>query len=118
MGRKTFESIGKALPGRRFVVITRDLTYKAADCVVVSTLNHAFALGKDEAEIMILGGGEIYHQALPFTDKIYLTRVRAEFDGDTFFPELSDDIWLEIEKSAVLETEAGLKYQFIDLVRN
>ncbi len=117
MGRKTFESIGKPLPGRRFVIISRDLNYKAEGCVVVSNLQAALALGRDEAEVMIIGGGEIYRQALPFTDKIYLTRVMADFEGDTFFPELPSMEWKEAEKSEVFETAAGLKYQFIDLER-
>jgi len=117
MGRKTFESIGKALPGRRFVIISRDLAYKAEGCVVVSSLVQALALGVDEEELMILGGGEIYRQALPFTDKVYLTRVMSDFAGDTFFPELPAKEWRETEKSEILETAAGLKYQFIDLER-
>lgn len=117
MGRKTYESIGKPLPGRRFVVISRDLGYKVEGCTVVSSLEQALALGQEEAELMIIGGGEIYRQALPFTDKVYLTRVMADFEGDTFFPELPTNEWLEKEKSEVLETTNGLKYQFIDLVR-
>ena len=117
MGRKTYESIGKPLPGRRFVIISRDLTYKVAGCVVVSSLEQALALGKNETEVMIIGGGEIYRQALPFTDKVYLTRVMADFEGDTFFPELPVKEWRETEKSEVFETIAGLKYQFIDLIR-
>ncbi len=117
MGRKTFESIGKPLPGRRFVIITRDNSYKQAGCEVVSSLDAALALGALEEEIMIIGGGEIYRQALPFTDKVYLTRVLADFEGDTFFPELPTNEWMATEKSEVLETTEGLKYQFIDLVR-
>lgn len=117
MGRKTYESIGKPLPGRRFVIISRDLGYKVEGCMVVSSLAQALALGQEEAELMIIGGGEIYRQALPFTDKVYLTRVLAAFEGDTFFPELLANEWLETGKSKVLETTEGLKYQFIDLVR-
>ncbi len=117
MGRKTYESIGKPLPGRRFVIITRDPDFKVEGCAVVSSLEQALALGKTEPEVMIIGGGEIYRQALPITDKIYLTRVMADFEGDTFFPELSAKEWREIDKSEVFETTAGLKYRFIDLIR-
>lgn len=117
MGRKTFESIGKRLPGRRFVIVSRDLTYQAAGCEVVVSLEQALALGKDEVEVMIIGGGEIYRQALPYTDKVYLTRVMADFEGDTFFPELPANEWRETEKSELFETTAGLQYQFIDLER-
>lgn len=117
MGRKTFESIGKALPGRRFVIISRDLSYSVADCTIVSSLEQALALGKTESEVMIIGGGEIYRQSLPFTDKVYLTRVLSDFEGDTFFPELPANEWRETAKSELLETATGLKYQFIDLER-
>lgn len=117
MGRKTFESIGKPLPGRRFVIITRDRNYKVEGCEVVSSLEAALALAAREEETMIIGGGEIYRQALALTDKIYLTRVLEQFEGDTFFPELAEHQWREVYKSDVLETLAGLKYQFIDLIK-
>lgn len=117
MGRKTFESIGKPLPGRRFVIITRDSNYKVEGCEVVSSLDAALDLAASEEETMIIGGGEIYRQALALTDKIYLTRVLEQFEGDTFFPELAENHWEEVYKSDVLETLAGLRYQFIDLIK-
>jgi dihydrofolate reductase len=93
MGRLTFESIGKALPGRRSIVITRQLDYQQAGVEVATTPDAALKLAGDAEEVMIIGGGEVYEQLLPMTDRIYLTRVHAEFDGDTFFPEINEDEW-------------------------
>lgn len=93
MGRLTFESIGKALPGRRSIVITRQANYEAEGCDVVTTMDAALELASDADEVMIIGGGKVYEQLLPMTDRIYLTRVHADFDGDTFFPEIREDEW-------------------------
>jgi len=93
MGRLTFESIGKALPGRRSIVITRQVDYQQEGIEVVTTPDAALELAGDAEEVMIIGGGEVYKQLLPMTDRIYLTRVHAEFDGDTFFPEINEDEW-------------------------
>jgi dihydrofolate reductase len=93
MGRLTYESIGKALPGRRSIVLTRQADYKPEGVEVVSTPEAALKLAGDADEVMVIGGGEIYRQFLPMTDRIYLTRVHTEFDGDTFFPEIREDEW-------------------------
>jgi dihydrofolate reductase len=93
MGRLTFESIGKALPGRRSIVITRQVDYQREGIEVVATPDAALELAGDVDEVTIIGGGEVYEQFLPMTDRIYLTRVHAEFDGDTFFPEINEDEW-------------------------
>lgn len=93
MGRLTFEAIGKALPGRRSIVITRQANYEAEGCDVVTTMDAALELASDADEVMIIGGGKVYEQLLPMTDRIYLTRVHADFDGDTFFPEIREDEW-------------------------
>lgn len=93
MGRLTFESIGRALPGRRSIVLTRDADYEAEGCDVVTTPEAAIELAGDAAEIMIIGGGKVYEQMLPITDRIYLTRVHSDIDGDTFFPAISEDEW-------------------------
>lgn len=91
MGRKTFESIGKPLPNRRNLVITRDRTYVAEGCEIVGSLQEALALTKDEAEVFIGGGETIYREALPIADRIYLTTIHSKIDGDTFFPEIGDE---------------------------
>ena len=93
MGRLTFESIGKALPGRRSIVITRQVDYQREGIEVVTTPDAALELAGDVDEVMIIGGGEVYEQFLPMTGRIYLTRVHAEFDGDTFFPEINENEW-------------------------
>ena len=87
MGRKTYESIGRPLPGRTTVIITRDLTYKAEGCLVVHSLNEAIesANANGDTEAMITGGAEIYNQAIEKADCIYLTEVQGKFEADTFF---------------------------------
>jgi dihydrofolate reductase len=95
MGRKTFESIGRALPGRQNIVITTQTEFVADGCDVVSSPEAAIAVAADAAEVMIIGGGEIYRLFLPMADRIYLTRVRVELEGDTVFPALDESDWLE-----------------------
>lgn len=93
MGRKTFESIGRALPNRRNIVITRNADWSADGAETSSSLAEALTLAGGSPEIMVIGGGEIYAQALPQADTVYLTRIHATPDGDTWFPALSDQIW-------------------------
>ena len=107
MGRKTWESIGRPLPGRPNLVVTRDVAFKADGAIIVGSLEEAIELGRKLAtelsvdEVCIIGGGKIYAQALPFADRVYLTRVLATIDGDTFFPELDSKIWKEISSEDV-----------------
>lgn len=91
MGRKTFESIGRPLPGRRNIVLTRQQDYQAEGCEIVHDLDSAFAACAGEAEVFIGGGGEVYAATIPLADRIYLTRVKAAVEGDTFFPEIPRD---------------------------
>lgn len=91
MGRKTFESIGKPLPGRITIVMSRQSNYHAADCIVVGSLDAALAAVPDATEIFICGGGKIYRQALPLADRIYLTTLHQTIAGDTTFPDLPAD---------------------------
>lgn len=99
MGRKTFESIGKPLPGRPNIVITRNTAYKAEGVDVLHDLSSAeahcedLAIFEDFGEIMVIGGAELYRQALPEVDRIYLTRIHAEIEGDTSFPDLEESSW-------------------------
>ena len=88
MGRKTFETIGKPLPGRTNVVVSRQQDYHCENCIVASNLNEALASVRDAPEIFICGGGEIYRLALPMADRIYLTTVHENSIGDTTFPEI------------------------------
>jgi dihydrofolate reductase len=93
MGRLTFESIGKALPGRRSIVLTRNADYQAEGADVVTTPEEALELAGNADEVMIIGGGKVYEHFLPMADRIYLTRVHAEIEGDTFLPEIDENEW-------------------------
>lgn len=99
MGRKTWESIGRPLPGRTNIVITRDVSYSADGCVVVHSLDAALEAARDSDEIMVIGGAEFYRQVLPRVSTLYLTLVEGEFEGDAFFPEIVDAEWREVERS-------------------
>ncbi len=96
MGRKTFESFPKPLPNRIHVVITRQKDYQVSnDVIVVNSLEEAIAYSKNDVQPFVIGGGEIYKQAMALADKIELTRVHETFDADTFFPEIDTSIWKE-----------------------
>ena len=99
MGRKTHQSIGRPLPGRTNIVVTRDPDYGAEGCTVVNSLNEALSAAGEVEEVMIIGGATLYEQALPHTGRIYLTRVQAELDGDTWFPELREADWTVVAAS-------------------
>lgn len=101
VGRKTFESIGKALPGRDMIVVTRDESLKPDGCLTAHSVEAAIALARErgETEVFVCGGAEIYVHALGAAHRIYLTQVHANVDADTFFPEFDAIAWREIEKS-------------------
>jgi dihydrofolate reductase len=103
MGRKTWESIGRPLPGRRMVVITRQAGYQAEGVAVVSSLEDALALARvaGDEEAFIIGGAEIYRLALPHADRLYMTLVLAEVEGDTTFPEVDWETWARIDSESV-----------------
>ena len=93
MGRLTYESIGRALPGRRSIILTRQKGYLAEGCEIAATPQQALQLAGDVEEAMVIGGGKIYEYMLPLTDRIYLTRVDAQIKGDAYFPELDENEW-------------------------
>jgi dihydrofolate reductase len=99
VGRKTFESIGKPLPGRQMIVVTRNPSYRADPSLVVASVEEALELAKQrgETEVFICGGAEIYAQTLERADRMYVTLVRAQVSADTFFPEWDDGSWVEEE---------------------
>ena len=99
MGRKTFESMPKALPNRTNVIITRKKDYFAENAIVTNSLDEAIKLTSDDPQPFIIGGGEIYKIALNISDRIELTRVHHNFDGDTYFPEIDNKIWTEINRT-------------------
>jgi dihydrofolate reductase len=99
MGRKTLVAIGRPLPGRRNLVLTRDKTFSTDGCETVTSLDEAIARAGTALELMVIGGGEVYRLAWERTDRIYLTRIDADVEGaDTFFPELTDGCWREISR--------------------
>lgn len=98
MGRKTYQSIGRPLPGRTNVVITHDENFKAEGCVVVHSIQAALDAVHDQDEICVIGGAKLYQQMLPLVDRIYLTLVHQHFSGDAFFPELNPAEWKEVER--------------------
>lgn len=115
MGRKTWESLPekfRPLPGRVNIVVTRQKDFKPEGCLVAGDVDEAIAFAKNggETELMVIGGGEIYKQIFDKTDKVYLTRVHATFiDADTFSPELSSEVWKELNRE---EHAADEKHQY------
>ncbi|MBE0411613.1 MAG: dihydrofolate reductase [Anaerolineales bacterium] len=106
MGRKTYETIGKPLPGRTTIIITRNPHYSApgcseVQCLIAQSLKQALKLASDcgDDEVFIIGGGQIFNQSLQLADRIYLTQVHAEVDADTFFPLLDQNQWSEVKSS-------------------
>lgn len=101
MGRKTFDSIlarlGTPLPNRQNIVVTRDRHFQVSGAIVVHSIDEALKLTESE-EVFVIGGAQIYEQVLPFTDRMYITEVAADIDGDTFFPELEQGAWRETSR--------------------
>lgn len=118
MGRRTFDSIGRALPGRRNIVITRDASRLAAKAVdTAPSLAAALALAGDVERVFVIGGGEIYAQALPQSARLYLTEIDAEIDGDTRFPEFDRRQWREITRESHHRDDPPLDYAFVTYER-
>lgn len=111
MGRKTFESFPKPLPNRTHVVITRNTNYQNEDAIIVSSLEEAIEVSKDDSNPYIIGGGEIYKLSLPYAHKIELTRVHGTFEADTFFPEFSEKEW-NLAKKEFHEKDEKHQYAF------
>nr|AIA17454.1 Dihydrofolate reductase [uncultured bacterium] len=99
MGRKTFESIGRALPGRTSIVITRQPNYRVDGVLTARNLFESLRLCGNADQAFVIGGGEIYSQALPLADRLYLTAVDAEVEGDTYFPPWDEQQWRMVEET-------------------
>ncbi len=108
MGRKTFESFPKPLPDRVHIVITRQENFKPEGCIVVDSIEKAIAICPENEDNYIIGGGEIYNLALPFTDIIELTKVHHSFEADTFFPKLNKSEWVLVESEENYKDEKHL----------
>lgn len=99
MGRKTHESIGRVLPGRQNIILTRNETYEAEGCTIIHHIDEIKELGaKNKEELFVIGGAEIFQEVLPFADKLYITFIEEEFEGDTYFPEINEAEWQEIAR--------------------
>jgi len=119
MGRKTYESLGRPLPKRTNIIITRDRNYAAKSCVVVHSLNEALVAAKSDENPFILGGAEIYKQAIKIADILDLTFVHAHFEADAFFPEIDMKIWKEVLREDFFADEANkYDYSFVQFERS
>jgi dihydrofolate reductase (trimethoprim resistance protein) len=113
LGRRNYESIGKALCKRRNIVLTRDRQLSYEDCEMAYSVQEVFDLCKNEEEIFIFGGEEIYKLFLPYVEKMYITKIHEEFDGDTFFPEVNFNEWNEISvKTGITDEKNPYQYAF------
>jgi len=118
MGRKTFESIGKPLPGRQSIIITRDENFSFEGTIVAHSLEEAVDEAKKSGanEAFIIGGGDIYNQVQDIADKLYITEVHTDTEGDTFFKIQKPDLWKEIEKTHHQKDEKHVfSFDFVDL---
>ena len=122
MGRKTFESLPKVLPNRHHIVITRDKSFNvdSDDVTIINDISEVISKFKDtEEEVFIIGGGEIYKTLMPYTKKLYLTRVYKDFEGDTTFPEIDANKWtIEYQSDIQINESDNLKFDFINLINN
>ena len=105
MGRKTFDSIGRPLPNRTSIVMTRDLDYAPTDVMVVHSLDEAVAACHDQEEAFVIGGEAVFREALPRTERLYLTRVHASVEGDAYFPEPDLTDWKLVQQERHLEDD-------------
>jgi len=113
MGRKTFQSIGRPLPGRRNIVITRDKTWHADGVEVASSVDEAVKATENVQEVMIIGGAQIYGAFLPFVSRLYVTEIEKEILGDTYFPEIDRVVWKEVSRSRHDATDDAPSYSFV-----
>ena len=119
MGRKTFDSIGRPLPSRRNIIITRNTNIEITGCEVVNSIEEALSLAQGETEVMVIGGAKLYQQILPIADRLYITQIESEFDGDTYFPSYNEAEWFQISlDSREPDEDNHHKCHFITLDRS
>ena len=118
MGRKTFDSIGKALPGRKNIVLTRDYSFEAPDCEIATDIDQAISKVDGSLEVMLIGGASLYEQTIHSADIIYLTLIHHEFNGDTWFPEINPIYWkLESRDDFECDEKNQFAYSFLKYLR-
>jgi dihydrofolate reductase len=114
MGRKTYESIGKPLPGRENIVVTRDKQFQAEGTTVVHSVNEVLQI--DAEEICVIGGAELFTLFLPFADRLYITEIHETFEADTFFPQLDDSEWKEVSREpGIVDEKNKYAHDFVVL---
>jgi dihydrofolate reductase len=118
MGRKTYQSLGKPLAGRENIVVSRDSRFEAPGCRVVGSLAAALADPVLPPPAFCIGGAQLYAEALPLADEIYLTRIDADFEGDTSMPRLDPQAWREVSREDASDPATGVRYAFVHLVRS
>jgi len=118
MGRKTFTSIGRPLPGRRNIVITRDPAFSAAGCEITNGIQSALALCSDVEEAMLIGGASLYEQTIDQATQLYITRIHHSFEGNTWFPEFDLQVWIQVSREDhQADSSNHHAYSFIKFVR-
>lgn len=116
MGRKTYESIGRPLPGRTNIIISRNPSYQQPGCLVFNAIEPALAHCNDAKEVFVIGGSDFYQSMLPVADTLYLTQIHQDFPGDTFFPELNSEQWLEVAREDIdHDPDVAFRYSFLTL---
>jgi dihydrofolate reductase len=114
MGRKTYESIGRVLPGRKNIIITRNPSYKVEGAEVVSSIEEALKIAESfHEEVMIIGGEQIFKEVLPKADRLYITYIQNVFEGDTFFPTYNSDEWMLVDTTEEMKTVDGITYAYL-----
>jgi dihydrofolate reductase len=116
MGRKTYDSLGRLLPGRTTVIVTRNNDFKVEGALIAHSLQDAIALCKDDDEAFLIGGAELYQEGLKLSSKLYITEIVLDVEGDAYFPEYSSDAWLETSREAHV-SEQGLAFNYVTYVR-
>ncbi|MDF1582806.1 MAG: dihydrofolate reductase [Methyloprofundus sp.] len=114
MGRKTFESIARPLPGRQNIIISRDIHYQQEGCLVFNDLDAAVQYCADKEEVFVIGGATLYDATLARADRLYITQIHQSFEGDTWFPEINAAKWREVAREDVdNDVSVDFKYSFI-----
>lgn len=114
MGRKTYESIGRLLPGRKSLIVSRNTDYAVNGAHVVRSLTDAFTLCENESEVFVIGGAELYRTALDYSQRIYMTEINLDVEGDAYFPPIDASDWKEISRTSH-RNEQGIEYSFVTL---
>ena len=114
MGRKTYDSIGKPLPGRTTVIVTRNVDYAVPGCMAANSIDAALIIASDDDEVFFVGGAELYKQAIPMADRMYITEIKRDFPGDAHFPTFDPAHWNEVSREKhVTQGSESYEYHFV-----